>query len=50
MTKGQAFIETVLNDSMKGDNQARRVLVSMAMLTGQLEVAPENKLVPAVFW
>ena len=44
MTKGQAFIETVLNDSMKGDNEARRVLFSMARLTGQLEVAPENKL------
>ena len=43
ISKGEAFVETVLNDSLKGDNQARRVFVSMARLTGQLEVPPEDK-------
>lgn len=43
ISKGEAFVETVLNDSLKSDNQARRVLVSMARLTGQLDVPPEDK-------
>ena len=38
ISKGEAFVETVLNDSLKGDNQARRVFVSMARLTGQLDI------------
>ncbi len=43
ISKGEAFVETVLNDSLKSDNQARRVLVSMARLTGQLDIPPEDK-------
>jgi len=44
ISKGEAFVETIVNDSLKGDNQARRVFVSMARSTGELQVAPENKM------
>lgn len=44
ITKMEALLETLLNDALRGDKTARRLFVTMARETGELEVPPENKM------
>jgi len=46
MTKGEALIRTILNRALGGDPKAIGAIVSLAKLTGEFEVPPENKMRP----